>query len=726
MKQRRVPLRRRLVLLTAAAIVPLAVVAAIALYALMREQRAQAERSGIEIARALSTAVDAELQRSLSVLEAIATATLLDQRDLARYHDLASRVVATRPTWASILVHDAQGNIVVDTARPFGSVVPPTSEPESLRQVLSTSQRTVGSLARGQMLRYAFPVRVAVVREGELRYVLTAVVKPDGILEVVDRQKLPPDWLVSVFDNRQQRVARSRQHDESLGGAPSPGLAKLMQEGRQEGTGVSEALEGDRVYTAFSRSQQTGWSVAIGIPAAYVEAGAWRSLATYGGGILLSLVIGALAALAIARSITRPIGELRAAAQALGRREAVVPPDTAIHEIRQVADSLIAAGDERARSDAEREQLLGREKQARSLAETANRSKDEFLAMLGHELRNPLGTIANARRLLGDPRADAATREQAQSIIARQVDHLSRMTDDLLDAARAMTGKIVLQRQPLELADAAAQVIDVRKPAQKVVRLLEPVWISGDPTRIDQIVGNLLANAMRYTPPTGTITVSVRGEGRDAVLRVADDGAGMPAELVERVFDPFVQGERSLDRSYGGLGIGLTVVRRLAELHGGSARAQSAGPGRGSLFTVTFPAIATPQAPRAHGTAPEPRPRRRILVVEDNEDAREMLRRLLELDGHSVRTVRDGEAALEAVRTEMPEFALVDLGLPGIDGFEVARRLRSLAEEGKRPVLVAVTGYGLPEDRKRTLAAGFDYHLVKPVDAGVLAEILHK
>ena len=726
MRKRSVPLRRRLVLLTAAAIVPLAVVAAIALFALTHEQRRQAEHSGIEITRALSTAVDAELQRSTSVLEAIATATLLDQADLSRYHQLLARVVTTRPNWSSIIVHDARGEIVLDTARPFGASVPGTAEPESLQRVMRERRSAVGSLARGYQGAWAFPVRVPVLRDGQLRYVLTAVVRPDGIVEVVTRQKLPPDWVVSVFDSRLQRVARSRQHAESLGKPPSPSLAAMIEHGKVEGSGLTEALEGDRIYTAYSRSQRTGWAVAIGIPASAVDAAGRRSLAVYGGGLLLSLALGALAALAIARSITRPIGELRAAAQALGRRESVVPPSTDIHEIRQVSDSLTASGDERARSDAEREQLLVREKQARALAETANRSKDEFLAMLGHELRNPLGAIANARRLLEDPRSDADAVAQAKAIIARQVDHLSRMTDDLLDAARAMTGKIVLQRQPLELAQAASHVIDARRPSQKVVRMLEPAWISADPTRIEQIIGNLLSNAMKYTPGAGTITVSVRREGRDAVLRIADDGAGMPAELVERVFEPFVQGERSLDRSYGGLGIGLTVVRRLAELHGGSARAQSAGPGRGSLFTVTLPSIAAPQPPAARRAEPRDNTGRRILVVEDNEDARETLRRLLELDGHHVRTVADGEAGLEALAAEMPEFALVDIGLPGIDGFEVARRVRASAGSGERPVLVAVTGYGMPEDRNRSLAAGFDFHLVKPVDAAVLGEILRR
>src|SRR5204862_3122005 len=268
-----------------------------------------------------------------------------------------------------------------------------------------------------------------------------------------------------------------------------------------------------------------------------------------------------------------------------------------------VADSLAGAAGERARGEAERDGLLARERQARAIAEEANRSKDEFLAMLGHELRNPLGAIANAAQLLGAPNEEA--RAHARAVIGRQVQHLARMTDDLLDAARAMTGKIVLQRQALDLAEAAARALATLRAAgrigqRRLAQQLEAVWVDADPTRIEQIFGNLLGNALRFTPEGGTITVSVAKQGDDAVLRVVDTGIGMSRELAARVFEPFVQGERPLDRSYGGLGIGLTLVRRLAELHGGSAAANSNGPGRGSVFSVRFPAIQAPRMSRAH------------------------------------------------------------------------------------------------------------------------------
>jgi signal transduction histidine kinase len=722
------PLSRRLFILVAAAILPLALVAGVALFIIAKQQREQVARAGLEITRALSTAVDAELERSLSVITALSAARALDQHDFARFHDAMSQVVARDPSWLTVLLADPAGKILVDATRPLGAPAGPILERESFERAVSTREAAIGNIARGESGRWALPVRVPVIRDGKLLYVLTAVVKVDGIREVLDRQRLPQDWVASVFDAKGMRAARSRQHDEFVAREPSPSLTRLMAGNAHEGTGITDALEGDRIYTAFSRSPETGWTVAIGIPVGLIDTAVWRSLATYGTGILLSIGLGLVAAVFIGRSVARPIDELRAAAEALGRRQTVRPPDTDIAEIRHVADSLLVAADERARAEAEREQLLASEQQARAVAEEANRSKDEFLAMLGHELRNPLGAIANANQLLRIGNADAEN--HAREVIGRQVQHLVRMMDDLLDAARAMTGKIVLQRQPLDLQQAALHAVSALRTAgrtgnRRLVHRLESVWVDADPTRIEQIFGNLLGNALKFTPDDGVITVSVGRERDEAVLRVADNGIGMARGLAERVFEPFVQGERPLDRSQGGLGIGLTLVKRLAELHGGKASAESDGPGRGSAFNVRLPAIAQPAVARAPSTHRMIEPRD-VLIVEDNEDARETLRRMLELDGHRVRVAADGVAGLEAVGADVPEIALIDVGLPRMDGYELARRIRGEIGGTRRPYLVAVTGYGLPEDRARSREAGFDLHLVKPVDPAELAEVLVK
>jgi PAS domain S-box-containing protein len=362
----------------------------------------------------------------------------------------------------------------------------------------------------------------------------------------------------------------------------------------------------------------------------------------------------------------------------------------------------------------------------------ANQAKDEFLAMLGHELRNPLGTLTNAvavlERLSGDE-----TMRHLVAIIGRQTGHLGRLVDDLLDVARATSGKIELLRRPVELHALAGRCVDALAQAGRTERhtvALEggPVYVDGDAARLEQVLNNLLDNALKYTPGAGRITVSTEEAGETAVLRVRDTGQGIRTDILARVFDLFVQEPQSLDRSRGGLGLGLALVKRLVELHGGSVAVWSAGPGQGSEFTVRLPAVAMPVGGEA---ATEAGPRsasarsRRVLVVEDSPDARQSLRLLLELAGHEVETSEDGPGGLAKVQAFRPDVALIDLGLPGMDGYAVAREMRRRPET-RAIRLVAVTGYGQAEDRRRALAAGFDLHVTKPVDASMLDEMLDR
>jgi two-component system, sensor histidine kinase len=391
-------------------------------------------------------------------------------------------------------------------------------------------------------------------------------------------------------------------------------------------------------------------------------------------------------------------------------------------------------------------ELLQAERQARKDAETgrraaeaaaraaeaAARARDEFLAMLGHELRNPLSAIIAAVSTLGRLSAHDQSEARLCTIITRQSQALSRLVEDLLDVARVTAGKIDLARQPVELRELTDGVLTTLKAAGRDqgydIRLAgEPVWVSGDPTRLAQIVSNLLDNAFKYTPRGGKIHVTVGPELDAAVTRVRDTGQGMSADLLPRVFDLFTQGATSLHRDDGGLGIGLTLVRRLVELHGGSVSAASAGPGLGAEFVVRLPILATPQAP----LAPEPEPvqipavPRYVLLVEDHGDARDSLRMMLELMGHRVEVAADGASGVRlAAAAPGPDVAFIDIGLPGFDGYEVARRIREAP--GRRAiVLVALTGYGRPEDRLRARAAGFDHHVTKPLTMEQLAEILY-
>jgi CheY-like chemotaxis protein len=359
--------------------------------------------------------------------------------------------------------------------------------------------------------------------------------------------------------------------------------------------------------------------------------------------------------------------------------------------------------------------------------EERDRRKDEFLAMLAHELRNPLGAISNAITVLekiGAPDPDAG---KLRSVIKRQTRHLARLVDDLLDVARVTTGRIVVDRRPVALSELAERALQAATATGKTAHHHvtwggEPVWVIGDSLRLEQIVANLFDNAIRYTPRGGKITVSVGLEGAEAVLRVRDSGQGIPATLLPRIFDLFVRGSGTHERSTGGLGLGLTLVRRLVELQGGSVQALSGGAGLGSEFIVRLPAIEAPrdQEPRAAARLCQTT---RILIVEDNDDARETLRVMLELDGHEVLTTASGKEGLDRALSDAPAVALIDLGLPDLDGFEVARRLRA-SPSGAAFHLVAISGYGQPADRERTREAGFDAHLVKPVEAATLRAVL--
>ena len=369
---------------------------------------------------------------------------------------------------------------------------------------------------------------------------------------------------------------------------------------------------------------------------------------------------------------------------------------------------------------------LTRTRVARAEAEAASQAKDQFLAMLGHELRNPLGAISSAVSVLGQSTTPEHTR-RARSVIAHQTEHLTRLVGDLLDVTRGALGKIELVRSTIEVAAAVRECIVTLESTERLARHVvtveaEPVWVQADKARIEQIVMNLLSNALKFTPEGGRITVRVGREGDEAVLKVSDDGDGMTADLLPSVFDLFVQGEGEPDRR-SGLGIGLTLVRRLVELHGGRVEAASPGPGRGSVFTVRLPALVDPAQEDARAAkAPDAPRRQRILIIEDNPDNREMMRILLETSGNEIYEAPDGVSGVEMTIQLQPDTVLIDIGLPGIDGYEVARQIRSKLRDRSR--LIALSGYGQEKDRQRAFEAGFNDHLLKPVDPARLLAIL--
>ena len=362
----------------------------------------------------------------------------------------------------------------------------------------------------------------------------------------------------------------------------------------------------------------------------------------------------------------------------------------------------------------------------------ADRRKDDFLAMLAHELRNPLAPIRAALDVMRLHGVEDPHLRQGRDVIERQTQQLTRLVDDLLEVARINSGKIKLRRAPVEVARVVSTAVEAMRPAMDARRHAltvslpdAPLWLDADFARLVQVLGNLLHNAAKYTDEGGRVSVSVAREGHDAVVRVRDSGVGIPPHMLARVFDLFTQVDRSLDRSQGGLGIGLALVRRLVVKHGGQVEAKSEGAGKGSEFVLRFPLIAPPAVEPSRvesGRESETPPSRRVLIVDDNADSAEMMGALMEVCGHTVRVALSGAAALEGAREFHPDVVICDIGLPLMDGYEVARRMR--AEPSLAGVrLVALTGYGRPEDLRRSREAGFDAHLVKPFDLAKIAEV---
>ncbi len=364
----------------------------------------------------------------------------------------------------------------------------------------------------------------------------------------------------------------------------------------------------------------------------------------------------------------------------------------------------------------------------------ADRQKNEFLAMLSHELRNPLSAIVNAGEVLRR-QAEHHTLEplgRIARIIKEQGSHLKHLLDDLLDIARITQGKIALRQEIIDVATIVHQAVEAnraqleeRRQQLTVTSLSKPAYLHADTTRCIQVLGNLLHNASKFTAPGGEIALTVELEGREVLIRVRDNGAGIPPELIERIFEPFVQEDRSLARSSGGLGIGLALVKRLVEMHGGRVEAQSAGAWQGSEFKVWLPLTAPP--PKALASDPLSAGRRAgpltVLAVDDNADYADSLRELLAVFGYEVHVCYDGEAALQFAHQQQADVVLLDIGMPEMDGYELARRLRE--EAGFKDIpLIAISGYGSAEDRRRCQEAGIDHHLVKPVDIDALRELL--
>jgi signal transduction histidine kinase/ActR/RegA family two-component response regulator len=540
------------------------------------------------------------------------------------------------------------------------------------------------------------------------------------------------EWVRGVVDDSGVVVARSRDPERFVGQNGTLGFVERLKTA-DSSVYRDVALDGTTVYGAFSRAPVSRWIAGVAVPAAVVDASFRRSMMALAMVAMLLLGVGGAGAYLISRGIADDIRQSATDAEAIAGGLRPAGRRSAVTEIQRLLDALSRSASLLETRQRERDEQLARADAARASAEAADRAKDQFLAMLGHELRNPLAPALTALHLMKLRGGEQGTRER--DVIERQIRHMSRLVDDLLDVSRLQRGAIELRRERFDLAEAVARAVEMTSPAfaEKQQRLdvvvSRGLVVDADPIRIAQVLGNLLMNAAKYTERGGHVELRVHDEGGFAVIECCDNGMGMPPDLVPRVFDLFVQGERGIDRQQGGLGLGLAVARTLVQLHGGTIEATSAGVNRGSTFTVRLPlapAVAVaPSAVTATRTAAIDAPDAvgSVLVVDDNRDALEMLLLALQHSGLSAVGAVSAAEALDLAERLHPTIAVLDIGLPGMDGFELARELRSRLRG--RPIrLIALTGYGREPDIAAAGTAGFDAFFVKPVEIEALVGAL--
>jgi signal transduction histidine kinase/CheY-like chemotaxis protein len=757
-------IRAYLLIMIGAIILPISIFAAIALQTLLRSEREAALQALYQTAGATALLVDRELSSAEAALHVLARSPHLAHGDIAGFYEHARS--ADRGDGGRTVLYDPGGQQVINTLVPLGTKLPPPPDDVRVRtrKVLDTQRTVVSDLVAGAVRRIPITtINVPVPLDGGRRYVLGSVFAPDYFSKLIARRTVPASWSLAVIDRTGQFVARTRE-PVRLGQLANPALVAAAADA-ERGLVRYPDRAGVDTYHAFIRSPMSGWAVVVAVPAAEIEGAARDAVMLAATGMLVALLCASFGAVFFGRRLAAAIDGAARAATRLGEGGRIRPPGagTGIAEFDELQRAIGDAGARLARSEAERATLLQREQQARRLAEEQVRIRDDFLAMLSHELRNPLSGILGAAQLLRIENVNPTQKRHAQDILLRQGKHLTRIVDDLLDLARLARGKVKLDMRPVELSSVVESVVDALRMAGRIEHRLacrlSPAWIRADRTRIEQVVGNLVANALKYTPSQGTIDIALTAENGEACLAVRDAGVGIAPELMPTLFETFVQGAVALDRAQGGLGIGLSLVRSLVALHGGSIEAASEGSGKGSTFTLRLPlrdaaadadagvAVgAGVAAPPGGATAdiavagvpakgmsatglpatgvPSAEPAAfTVLLIEDNEDARHMLAAQLEAAGHRVLEAANGPTGVELAREVRPDLAIVDIGLPGMNGYQIAARLRrDPATRGLR--LVALTGYGQEADRQLALNAGFDAHFAKPLKAEALADIL--
>lgn len=872
-------LKSHLVVLVLAAVLPLLAFAAIIFRQHIQLQREAMNRGLLDTARALSLAVDREVRTARAMLETLAASPYLDAREFRAFYDLSLRAVAAKPTGTRIILFDASGQQILNTAHPFGTSLPnplheaapsrtderypdlPVGWPHSVKKALAGEFVVSDVFVALSTQRPTIVVGIPVVRDDKVLYSLEMSIDPTVLTELLFEQNLPAEWSGVIVDGNGVTIARTIAPERHVG---RPAATELISQIAisKEGSGSRLNRHGVPVYHAFAQSNKTGWTTAVGVPQALFDGPVNRSLRMLAAGGTVLLLLGLGVAVVIGKRITAPISRLALCAGAIQRGEPIDFEVSAVREVRSLHEALLLAGSAARETAAERERRLvaearqleaeaakqkiaqsetklrdyarmlelapvlvcdmedhiiywnrgtesmygwmkeealgrvsqellqtqfpepvaevnrrlflegewkgelkqgtrdGKEiyvvsvwvlqrdelgqpratirvsnditerKRAEEALREADQRKDSFMAMLGHELRNPLGIIGNCARVLRARGPADAQLQEVRDMIDRQLMHMARLVDDLLDVSRISSGRIQLKNEFCDLVAIVRETVEDSRGMFELNRVQlelhlpdEPAWIRGDRTRLAQALANLLNNANKFTEPGGSVTVKLeRHPESKAVLTVRDTGIGIEPEVLAWVFEPFIQADRSLDRSRGGLGLGLALVKGIVELHGGDVEVWSAGPGHGSEFTIRLPLQEGPTDAEQESTRnPDVIPPCRILLVEDNAMAARTAQMILQHCGHTVEVVHSGSQAIDRAPAFRPEIVLCDIGLPGLDGYTVVDALRR--QPGlETTYFVGISGYA--QDERRAREAGFDAYLTKPVDFAQLERML--
>lgn len=741
---RRFRLRTIIALLVLATAVPLGLFAVGLIWSSWRDQQAAVHSRNIEQARAIAATVVDEIDRTITSLRLLALLEPIDT-DRAHYVAIVRRALPLNPTWESVRVIDPALAVLADTSAAEGTPAP-LLNPDWVDRVIVTRQPAVSGLRRDPGGRWYVSIGVPVIRGDTLKYIIGARIRASAFGDILRRQRVGQEGVITILDGSRTIIARTRNEETYIGAKPRQDFIERTL-ATPEGSFRTQLLEGEPAYSAWTRVGDTGWAVGLGLLATTVDGPVQRSLLALVAALLAILTMGVGVALLLSRGLVRVqrLAAKNARALAQGdpvplRRSRIVEVDDMFSGLREAGAILQARMHERDRAQAEADAYkaarLEREQSARRAAEALNRSKDEFVATVSHELRTPLNALFGWVALLKTGTLDATAQKHALDVLERNTRAQARLIEDLLDMSRVIQGAVRLDMRPLDLGDVLEAAVDSLRPTAQArqitvaVRRQGRAAVSADASRMQQVLWNLLSNSLKFTPPGGQVDAVAEVEDRHSVVRISDNGEGITPEFLPHVFDRFRQETADVTREHPGLGLGLSLVRHLTELHGGTVTAESRGKGQGATFTLRLPLLAArPEPAVAAGDVQLPPHEARVLqgmhvlAVDDEEDSRDLVATALRQAGARVTTAASSAEALAILGEHVVDLVVSDVAMPGGSGYELVRAIRASSRGGALPV-VAVTAYNRREDREAAVAAGFDAHVGKPFEPRALVGLL--